>query len=88
MRLTISCEDTLWVQVLATTCKFRQTANVSGGYAGWSGTSFSSPVAAGVTALMVAANVYVANAGIVDLLINNADDLGPAGFDVEHADLR
>ena len=51
-------------------------------YAAWNGTSFASPVVAGVTALMASANVQLSNLQIVDLLLKNADDLGPAGYDV------
>ena len=46
-------------------------------YANWNGTSFSSPVTAGVVALMVAANPQLSNAGIVDALLKNCDDTAP-----------
>ncbi len=51
-------------------------------YANWNGTSFSSPVTAGVVALMVAANPQLSNAGIVDALLKNCDDIGTVGNDV------
>jgi subtilisin family serine protease len=57
------------------------TTNRDGTYASWSGTSFASPIAAGVAALVVAANPQLSNAAIVDLLKNSAEDLGAAGFD-------
>jgi len=52
------------------------------GYAYWNGTSFSSPVTAGVVALMASANPSLSNAGIVDALLKNSDDIGAAGYDV------
>jgi thermitase len=57
------------------------TLQGSSSYAYWNGTSFSSPVAAGVVALMAAANPGLANAGVVDALLKNSDDIGTAGFD-------
>ena len=51
-------------------------------YAVWSGTSFSSPVTAGVVALMASANSNLTNAQLADLLIKNCDDIGTAGYDV------
>ena len=51
-------------------------------YAAWNGTSFSSPVASGVVALMAAANTTLTNAQLVDILIKNSDDIGTAGYDV------
>jgi len=54
----------------------------SSSYAYWNGTSFSSPVTAGVVALMAAANPGLSNAGIVDALLKNSDDIGAAGYDV------
>jgi len=53
-------------------------------YAYWSGTSFSSPVAAGVVALMASANPKLSNAQLVDLLLKNSDDLGAVGYDVSY----
>jgi subtilisin family serine protease len=60
------------------------TTNSDGGYGGWSGTSFASPVAAGVATLVVAANPQLSNASIVNILRNNSDDLGAAGFDTSY----
>ena len=57
------------------------TTNRDGGYGSWSGTSFASPVAAGVAALVVSSNPQISNAALVDLLKKNSDDLGASGFD-------
>ena len=51
------------------------------GYEAMDGTSFSSPLTAGVVALMRAANPALSNANIVNALLNNADDLGASGKD-------
>lgn len=48
---------------------------------GWSGTSFSSPIAAGVAALIFSANPALTNSQVVSLMESNADDLGTAGWD-------
>ncbi len=52
------------------------------GYANWNGTSFSSPVTSGVVALMASANASLSNAGIVDALLKNSDDIGATGYDI------
>lgn len=52
-------------------------------YAGWNGTSFSSPVTAGVAALMASANPALSNSQVVSLLTANCDDVGVAGYDVD-----
>lgn len=51
-------------------------------YAAWSGTSFSSPVTAGVVSLMASANSKLTNTQLVDLLLKNCNDIGAAGYDV------
>jgi hypothetical protein len=58
------------------------TCNKDGTYSSWSGTSFSSPVVAGVAALVASANPALSNTNIVKILKSTADDLGTAGFDV------
>jgi subtilisin family serine protease len=50
-------------------------------YAAWSGTSFSSPVVAGVAALMLSVEPSLSNTQVVDVLKQTADDLGPIGYD-------
>ena len=57
------------------------TTNRSGGYSQWQGTSFASPVTAGVVALMMSANPTLPNAQIESLLYSTAVDLGAAGRD-------
>lgn len=57
-------------------------------YAAWNGTSFSSPVASGVVALMAAAKPTLTNAQLVDILIKNSDDIGTAGYDVYYGNGR
>jgi thermitase len=58
------------------------TTNRDGTYSSWSGTSFASPIAAGAAALLVALNPALTNSAILDLLKNNSDDLGSAGYDI------
>jgi len=50
-------------------------------YQQWNGTSFSSPVAAGVGALVMAANPSLDNQTVESLLYSTAVDLGTAGRD-------
>ncbi|HVQ74134.1 MAG TPA: S8 family serine peptidase, partial [Candidatus Binatia bacterium] len=58
-----------------------RTTNRGGTYGTYSGTSFSSPITAGVVALMMAANPSLSPIEIEQLLKANADDLGSAGWD-------
>lgn len=53
-----------------------------GGYVTISGTSFSSPLTAGVAALALSVNPGLSNAQVSSLLTSNADDLGAAGYDI------
>lgn len=64
------------------------TLSGASSYANWNGTSFSSPVASGVVALMTAANPSLSNVGVVDALLKNSDDIGSAGYDVYHGNGR
>jgi thermitase len=57
------------------------TTSKGGSYGGWNGTSFASPVAAGVAALMMAANPSLDGAKIEQALFSSAVDLGAAGRD-------
>jgi subtilisin family serine protease len=51
-------------------------------YGPWSGTSFSSPIAAGTAALVASVNPSLSNTQIVSLLERSADDVGRAGYDI------
>jgi len=57
------------------------TTSQGGTYQGWSGTSFSSPLAAGVAALMMGAQPALDGASIESLMYVTAVDLGAAGRD-------
>ncbi len=50
-------------------------------YGSWRGTSFASPIVAGVAALMASANSSLSNTQIVSLLKQTADDIGTSGYD-------
>jgi subtilisin family serine protease len=58
------------------------TAYPGGSYVTISGTSFSSPLTAGVAALALSRNPALSNAQINSLLVSNADDLGATGYDI------
>jgi thermitase len=58
----------------------RTTAR-GGGYQSVAGTSFSSPVVAGVAALVLSANPNLTASQVQDILKQSADDLGAAGWD-------
>ncbi len=57
------------------------TTTSGGGYAAVSGTSFATPVAAGVAALAMSARPSLTSAQVETLLFNSAVDLGSAGRD-------
>jgi len=61
-----------------------QSTNRGGGYGGWSGTSFSAPVTAGVAALVISANEALSASEIQDVLTQTAVDRGTAGWDQEY----
>jgi hypothetical protein len=60
------------------------TTSMGGGYSGVSGTSFSSPLSAGVAALMMSVNPSLAPAQVVSLLESSAVDLGTTGYDYDY----
>ncbi len=57
------------------------STNNGGGYSSVSGTSFSSPLTAGVIALMISANPSLAPSQVERFLKSTAADLGTAGYD-------
>lgn len=52
------------------------------GYSSVNGTSFSSPITAGIAALVASVQPSLSNSQIVDVLLKNSDDIGAAGYDV------
>jgi thermitase len=58
------------------------TSWVNGGYVTISGTSFSSPLVAGIAALALSVNPSLSNTAVASLLTSNADDLGAPGADI------
>lgn len=60
------------------------TTNRGGGYGGWQGTSFSSPIVAGVAALVLSVNPSLSGADAQNILCQSADDLGAAGKDTSY----
>jgi len=58
------------------------TTNQGGGYGYVAGTSFSSPIAAAVGALVMAANPSLSSAQVENILFTTAVDLGSAGRDI------
>ncbi len=72
-----------WIDLTAPGTSMLTTVR-GGGYSYWQGTSFSTPLAAGVAALMWSVNPNLTAASLVDLLQRNSDDLGSAGFDATY----
>jgi thermitase len=58
------------------------TTSNGGTYGQWSGTSFSSPLTAGVAALMMSANPALSGSQIESIMTSTATDLGAAGRDI------
>lgn len=58
------------------------STNKAGGYSYWSGTSFSSPVVAGVAALVLSARPALSPAQVENILLTTTDDLGAVGYDL------
>jgi thermitase len=64
-----------WITLAAPGTNILSTMN-GGGYGYWSGTSFSSPIVAGVAALIVSVSPQLSNAALVSLLQQTADNVG------------
>lgn len=64
------------------------TTTRGGGYGGFSGTSASSPVVAGVYGLMMSANPALSPTSLDNILYTTAVDLGTAGFDQQFGNGR
>lgn len=60
------------------------TTDIGSGYASASGTSFSSPLTAGLAALLWSARPDLSGVQIFDAIKNSADDLGAAGPDRDY----
>ena len=69
-----------WVTISAPGASILTTV-IGGGYAYCFGTSFASPIVAGVAALSLAINPALTNAELTAILEKSADDLGSPGFD-------
>lgn len=69
-----------WIDVAAPGESILTTSD-GGGYGYWSGTSFSSPIAAAAGALALSVRPSLSAAQLVGLLEQSADDLGTPGYD-------
>jgi thermitase len=69
-----------WIVLSAPGTNILTTAD-GGGYGYWSGTSFATPIVAGVAALCLAINPWLSAADLVSILKQTTDDLGTPGFD-------
>jgi thermitase len=58
------------------------TCNTNESYASWSGTSFSSPIVAGVASLVASINPALSNTQIVSVLESTARHLGSSGYKI------
>jgi thermitase len=69
-----------WITLSAPGTSILTTA-IGSGYGYENGTSFSSPIAAGVAALVLAVDPALSNTDVLDILKSTADDLGEPGRD-------
>ncbi len=70
-----------WIDLAAPGSSIYTTLR-GGGFGYKSGTSFASPVTAGVAALVWSVNPSLTHEEVLNILRNNADDLGAQGFDI------
>ncbi len=69
-----------WIDITAPGHYIYTTKN-GGSYGYYSGTSFSSPISAGLAALIWSAHPELTNTAVQTIIEENSDDLGAAGFD-------
>lgn len=69
-----------WVDIAAPGASILTTSR-GGGYSYWNGTSFASPIAAGLAALVLSMNPALTATDVEAIIKDNADDLGASGFD-------
>jgi len=69
-----------WITLSAPGVSILTTTN-GGGYGYWNGTSFSSPISAGLAALIWSVNPQLTHQQVLDILKSTTDDLGASGFD-------
>ena len=70
-----------WIDIAAPGTSILTTNRYSG-YGYWNGTSFSSPIVAGLAALILSVEPDLTNAQVVDLIEQYADDIGDPGYDI------
>lgn len=72
-----------WIDISAPGASIKTTIN-GGSYGTGNGTSFASPITAGLAALILSVNPALTNAEVVAIMTSNADDLGSPGFDISY----
>jgi subtilisin family serine protease/chitodextrinase len=69
------------IDVVAPGCDYSTSNGGDSNYSSACGTSFSSPITAGLAALVKSANPNLTGVQIMDVINHSADDLGAAGWD-------
>ena len=64
------------------------TTNLGGGYQWWSGTSFSSPITAGLVGLILSTNNGLKPSDVDSILKRTSKDLGDPGIDLKYSNGR